>query len=377
MLQRFSNMYYLGKKELTSLRSDAVMVILIVFAFTVFIIVPSKNAALDTRNASVAVVDEDHSTLSRQLQSALLEPYFKVPATIEFSSIDQLMAGGKYTFVLHIPHRFEAKLLAGKEPALNLLVDATAMSQAGNGAHYIQRITQHTIKQSLRSTRIPPTPPIDLNIRIAYNPNLYGTWFFAVIQMINVVAMLAIVLTGAALIRERERGTIEHLLVLPLKPVEIAMAKVCANGAVIIIAMLVSLAVVVRGVLEVPLHGSMPLFLFGTALYIYAVATIGIFLGTVARSMPQLGLLFLPIVMVIMVLSGGITPLGAMPPLIQKLMTLAPSTHFTEFATAVLFRDASWHLVWTDLLAMSLIGLAFFIGALLLFRQSVNRITGQ
>lgn len=364
------NTLLLSGKELLSLKSDTVMLVLMVFAFTVFIVVPARNALLETRNASVAVVDEDRSPLSQRLFDALLPPEFQPPAILPASAIDRAMDRNQYTFILRIPVEFQADLSAGRQPELQLLVDATAMSQAGNGAGYIERIVQQVIAEWLQQQQADAA--VEASVRILYNPNLYGSWFLAVIQIINVVAMLAIVLTGAALIRERERGTIEHLLVLPLSPVDIALAKVLANSSAILVAMLASVVLVVRGLLDVPLQGSMPLFVTGTFLYLFGIAAIGIFLGTVARSMPQLGLLFLPVAMIINVLSGGITPMESMPTPIQYGMQLVPSTHFTRFATAVLFRGAELALVWRDLAAMALIGGGFFLFAIARFRAAMS-----
>ena len=371
MWRSLVNIYHLGIKELWSLRSDLVMCVLIVLSFTVFVIVPSRNAVMDTRNASVAIIDEDRTPLSRSLFVALQPPYFKPPVLLDSGKVDQKMDDGSYTFMLWIPRDFEADLVSGRKPVIQVLVDATAMTQAGNGAAYLAQIIGDTLKGYYPES-VPPQP-VAMNMRIAYNPNLYSSWFFAVINIINMISMLAIVLTGAALIRERERGTVEHLLVMPLRPLEIALGKVWANSAVILVAMYLCLQLVVRGVLDVPLNGSLPLFFFGAALYLYAVSAIGIFLGTVARSMPQLGLLFLPVVMVIVVLSGGLTPLDVMPAPIRYIMLAMPSSHFTTFSMAVLFRGAGFMLVWKQVAAMSVIGFCFLGGALLRFRSSIGK----
>ena len=145
----------------------------------------------------------------------------------------------------------------------------------------------------LSHTEGAPLPPVNLNVRIEYNPNLTTAWFTSVMGIINSISMLAIILAGAAIIREREHGTMDHLVVMPLTPFEIAMSKVWANGLVITIAAGLSLYVIVRTILGVPIAGSIPLFLLGSAVYLFFACAIGIFLGTVARSMPQLGLLYM------------------------------------------------------------------------------------
>ena len=370
MYESLRNIYHLGLKELWSLRSDLVMCVLIVLSFTIFIIIPAQNAVLDTRNASVGIVDEDNTPLSRSVFHALQKPYFKPPAILDPGKVDELMRDGQYTFVVWIPHRFQADMVAGKQPAIQLLIDATAMSQAGNGAAYLVDIMTNTL---LTEARVDTTNvPVALNTRIAYNPNLYGSWFFAITNIINVVAMLSTVLTGAALIRERERGTVEHLLVMPLRPVEIALSKIWANSVVIIISMFVCLLVVVRGFLDIPVNGSMLLLLLGTTLYVFAVAAIGIFLGILARSMPQFGLFFLPVVILIVVLSGGLTPQEAMPQAIQYIMTVIPSSHFTRLSMAVVFRNADMSLIWHEIVSMALIGVMFLLLSLRMFRVSVT-----
>ncbi len=184
--------------------------------------------------------------------------------------------------------------------------------------------------------------------------------------------MLAILITGAAIIREREHGTIDHLLVMPLRPYEIMSAKVWANGLVIAVVTLLSLTIIVRFLLHVPLKGSIALFIFGTILYLFATTSIGIFLATVARSMPQLGLLTVLIIFPMLALSGGYTPLSSMPKMIQNLMMLSPTTHFISFAQAVLFRGAGINIVWSEFATVAAIGLAFFMGSLMRFRKTVT-----
>jgi ABC-2 type transport system permease protein len=181
--------------------------------------------------------------------------------------------------------------------------------------------------------------------------------------------MLAIILAGAAVIREREHGTMDHLLVMPVTPFEIAMAKVWANGLVITVAVGLSLAIVVRTLLAIPVAGSIPLFMGGVALYLFFATAIGIVLATIARSMPQLGLLYMLVAMPMNMLSGSNTPLESMPPVLQAIMQVSPSTHFVSFAQAILYRGAGFSVVWPDYLAVAAIGGALFVLALARFRS--------
>jgi ABC-2 type transport system permease protein len=369
---RWHHVYYLGLKEMASLRYDPVLVVLIIYAFTVSIIAPARGVKLELENASVAVVDEDRSMLSRRLIETLQAPYFQPPVQISLDEIDQAMDAGQYTFVIDIPPRFQADLSEGAQPAVQVNIDATAMAQAGAGARYIEQALVQAGRDHLSELADASKLPIDLVTRLAFNPNSDSTRFIAVMQLINMSTLLGILLTGAALIREREHGTLEHLLVMPLGGVEIMLAKIWANALVILVAATVSIFVVVRGVLDVPLSGSIPLFLLGLATYLASLTAIGILLATVARSMPQFGLLSIPVFLVMYMLSGANTPLEAMPEVLQQVMLVSPTTHVVAFSQAVLFRGAGLGIVWPSLLVTALIGALAFIAALMRFRRTVT-----
>jgi ABC-2 type transport system permease protein len=154
-----------------------------------------------------------------------------------------------------------------------------------------------------------------------------------------------------------------------LTPFEIAMSKIWANGLVIIVAVGLSLYLVVRGLLNIPIAGSIPLFLFGAAVYLFFATAIGIFLGTIARSMPQLGLLYLLIYLPLAMLSGSNNPLESMPPWLAAMVQVSPTVHFVSFAQAILYPGAGFAVVWPQFVIVGLIGGLFLGLALLRFRK--------
>lgn len=246
------------------------------------------------------------------------------------------------------------------------------MVQAGLGSGYVQQIITTEIDDFLSRAEGAPATPVNLVTRIMFNPNVTTAWFTSVIGIINSITMLAIILAGAAIIREREHGTMDHLLVMPVTPFEIAMSKIWANGLVITVAVGLSLYFVVRGLLAIPIAGSIPLFMLGVVIYLFFATAVGIFLGTVARSMPQLGLLFILVFLPMNMLSGSNTPLESMPPWLATVMLASPSTHFVSFAQAILYRGAGIAVVWLQFVAVALIGGLFFGLALLRFRKVVT-----
>ncbi|MGV5529253.1 ABC transporter permease [Pseudomonas sp. XP1] len=368
-MSRLNHTLRLGLKELTSLRHDSVLLLFLLYAFSVAIYMPAAGSVIGVHNASVAVVDEDHSLLSRKLGEALQPPEFQPAVPLAPGRLDQAMDSGQYTFVINVPMNFQSDLLAGRSPELQINVDATAMSQAFMGAGYIGRIFERELLDY--SQRSNTQSPVVINAKALFNPNLEGGWFLAVIQIINNITILAIILTGTALLREREHGTLDHLLVLPLTALEIMLAKIASNALVVVTCTWISLVVVVKGALGVPLSGSMGLFLAVTALYLFASTALGIFLATLARSTPQFGLLAIPVIIPMLLLSGGSTPLDSMPQWLQWVMQGSPSTHFVSLGAAILFRDAGWTVVWPDILALAVIGLVFFGVALARFRRSL------
>lgn len=372
MWRHVENILQLGIKELHSLARDPALLLLILHAFTLGIYSSANSIPETPYRATIAVVDEDRSTASSRIIDAFQEPYFLRPQYINLDEADHGLDYGLYTFTLNIPPNFQRDLLAQRTPTIQLNVDATQVSQAFTGASYIQQIINTQVAEFIARYRAQDTPKVDAVVRMEYNPNLISAWFGAINEVINQITMLSIILTGAAVIREREHGTIEHLLVMPITPLEIMLAKIWSMGLVVLVASALSLLFVVEGWLQVPLYGSMGLFLLGATLHLFTTTSMGIFLGTVARSMPQLGLLIILLLIPLQILSGGKTPRESMPELIQEIMMVAPTTHFVILGQSILFRGAGLSVIWPQLLAIAGIGGIFFIGALSRLRRSLQ-----
>ena len=300
----FANVYYLGLKELASLAADAILLGFSIYWFSFMVYSEATGVEIEVRNANIAIVDGDRSELSRRLRDALRPPQFKPAMVIDRSSIDVEMDRGRYSFVIDIPPHFEADILRGRQPIIQLNIDATAVAQAGVGAGYIEAIVVREFSSFLQVQGIDAAQPVRTVTRAFFNPNLESLWFQSVNSLIEKITLISMLLVGAAVIREREHGTIEHLLVMPLRPSEIAAAKIWANGLAVLAASALSLALVVRFVLQVPLEGSIVLFLFGTALYLFATTSLGVLMATVANSMPQFGLLMTVVFINMTLLSG-------------------------------------------------------------------------
>ncbi|MAS03358.1 MAG: hypothetical protein CL534_01435 [Ahrensia sp.] len=369
---RPKHVLHLAMKELRGLLRDPLLMVLVAYAFTLDIYTTATAIPETLNRAAIAIVDEDASPVSRRVADAFLPPYFVPPTQIDMAEMDARMDAGIDTFSLVIPPEFQRDLLAGGRPELQLNVDATRVSQAFTGAGYIQAIVNQEIGSWLGRGARQAEMPVDLEVRARFNPALDPGWFGALTSIISSVTMLSIILSGAALIREREHGTVEHLLVMPVTAAEIMTSKVLSMGGVVLIASGLSLGFMVQGVLGVPVAGSVTLFLFGAALHLFAMTSMGILLATISGSMPQFAMLLLLVLLPLEILSGGMTPRESMPEAVRYVMLAAPNTHFIALSQSVLFRGAGLSVVWPQLLALALIGAGMFSIALRRFRRFLD-----
>ena len=371
MLRKLLHILALGLKELNSIRADPVLLALTIYTFSYAVYAVATGAKTEVDHVSTAIVDEDRSELSRLIRQAILPPWFRPPVEIPATEIGSSMDASRYVFVIEIPPKFEQDVISNRYPSIQINMDATAVAQAGNGAAYLQQIINQQVQAYATRAGGTANPPVNLALRVVFNPNLKSEWFNSVMQLINNITMLSIILTGAALIREREHGTIEHLLAMPVTPSEIMLAKIWANGLVILVAAILSMKFVVQLWLQVPIAGSLVLFLAGACVYAFSVTSMGILLATYTTSMGQFGLLVIPVLVILQILSGSATPMETMPVWLQYAMQIFPTPHYVSFAQAVLFRAAGLDVVWPELLAMAIISAVYFAVSGIRFRKTL------
>jgi ABC-2 type transport system permease protein len=372
LARHLANIYLLIIKELRGIRADPILLALIGYAFTIAIYAVATGASTEAKNLSVGIVDEDRSDLTRRIADGLTPPTFKPAVAIYATEIERSMNEQRFIFVIEFPPKFQEDVLSGRQPTVQINIDATAVAQAYNGMIYIQNIIANYVLGFVTGREGLGGAPMKIVVRTMFNPNSTSSWFTSVMQVISNVTLLTVTLVGAALIREREQGTVEHLLVMPVVPTEIMLSKMIANGSVVLAAAMLSMLAVVEWWLEVPVVGSKLLFFFGACFFAFAIGALSIFLGTIAATMGQYGLLSLPIILIMMLLSGATTPMESMPLWLQYVMkTITPMPHFVEFAQNVLFRGAGLSIVWPQLLAMTAIGAVYFGFALHRFRRVI------
>lgn len=370
----FKHTYTLGKKEVKSFLNDKVFVIFVVWAFTLNIIIAANSGNLEVKNAAVAIVNEDHSELSRNIIKSLRQPYFQQPAEIYFKEIDDVLDKGKYSFVIVIPSQFQADLIANKPTEVQLNIDATVISQAYVGSTYIKEIINKEISNFLESNLESDEvrPVFEQVVRIKYNPNTKSEWFMSISEIIMMGTILSMMLPAVALVREKESGTIEHLLVMPITPSEIMISKIWSNSIIILLFAIASMLFIVKGYYGVKIEGSLILFFVGFVIFQFSIASLGIVLATFASNTAQLALLTIVTMMPMVFLSGAFTPVESMSPMVQKIMFLSPLKHCMDFSFAVVFRSATLFEAWKPLSFMTLYGIILFTVSSLRFNSWFN-----
>ena len=373
-MRTLKNILALSGKELRSLFGDTILVIFIVMMFSTMVYNTATNATSDVRNANIGIVDYDRSPLTRQIVAALLPPQFAKPVYVHPNDTHDLLDKSQLTFVLEFPPNFQRDVLAGRAPEAQLLVDATAMTQAGMGSGYITQIFSREIQEFMGvKQQISQAMPVRAAVNLQYNPNNQSSWFMGAAMAGNNIMLITLVLVGAAVIRERERGTMEHLLVMPVTATEIVAAKILANGLVVSAAAVLSMKFVVGGAIGAHLAGSFALYALGVVLFMFSVASLSVMLATLAPTMPQYSLLMVPTYIVFMMFSGSTSPRANMPEMAQRLSEYWPSTQFAHFAQSVLFRGAGLETVWVQLVALSVAGAVFLGLALVRFRKMLEK----
>lgn len=373
-MQSLKNIWTLTLKEWRSLFGDGVLAVLLILVFTVMVYQTANGGGTDLKNATVGVVDHDQTPLSRSLTEALPHPYFARAETIAPDAVDARMDKGDFVFVLVFPPHFERDVLMGRAPEVQLLVDATAMTQAGIGQGYITQIFQQEIATFLgqkgMAQRIMPSQSV---INIAFNPNGESKWFLGAMQVNNMITMLGLVLVGAAVIREREQGTMEHMLVMPVSSTQMVLAKILSNSLVVCAAAALSMHFVVGDIIGAQMQGSTWLYFFGSLVFMFSIASLAVMLATVAPTMPQYSLLMVPMYVVALMFSGASSPRSNMPETAQWVSEYWPTTQFATFAQNVMFRGAGVDIVYPQLLLMAISGVLFMGLALLRFKTMLEK----
>ena len=353
-------------KEMLQLGRDLPLLLFLLYSFSLSIYVSGAGITMQLRNAGLLVHDADHSQSSRELIHRFQPPYFHFKGEIDDprQGIRQLDEG-RAMLLLDIPPRFHEALVGGERTAVQLQVDTTNAPQGLSAASYAVRIAGGfgsdigLASLGLSSTEA-TLPMVTSAHRVWFNPNQDETWFQSISHLLRMITLFAVLLPAAALVREKERGTVEQLLVSPLSPFQIMFSKVLAMTAVILICTGLAVYGVLRPVFHVPMKGQAGLFFLLTTLHIFNTAGLGLVAATIARNQAQVGMMALFLVGPMLLLSGITSPYESMPRWVQAMMTLSPLRYYIDVTYGVMLKGAGVDVLWKSVAAMLLLGGGLF-----------------
>ncbi len=361
----------LSRKEFLQFFRDPVLVLFLIYAFTLSIIAASTVVSTQLRNATTVTMDHDRTRTSRELLHGFREPYFRMkgPVHADRQAIRQL-DGGDAMVVLDIPEGFQDALRHRRTVDVQMLVDASNSHVAFMSSSYAERIVQRFMDEQDARPGRPHVPHVELRQRFWFNPNLRDKPFRALEQIARMSLLFSMLLPASAMARERERGTIQQLLVSPLTPVQILLSKVLPMTCIVLAATTFALLVVVRGLLGVALHGNVVAYLALSAVFAINASGIGLLIATFSRNLAQVGFLSLLVMPPMNLFAGTITPLESMPTLLKPVVLLSPMYHYLNVSFGLLLEGAPLAELWDSILALLAIGTGLFaLGAWRFRRQ--------
>ena len=363
------------RKEFSQLFRDVPMLLILAWAFTGAVYTSGHGIATELYRYPIVALDLSQSNASRELLSRFRAPYFKLVGQARSDrEVVSRLDRGEASLAVIIPPDFERRVHEGAA-RFQVISDGSQSMTATLAAAHIASVAQSYSIERLGGDRSLDTiriPQIEARPRVEYNPNLVETWFSSLLEVFNQATMIAMLLAAAAMVREREYGTVEHLLVSPLRPVELFAAKLVPVVALVPLAVVGSVLGIVQGAFATPIRGSLVLFYIVTVVYVFAMASLGLGIAVVARTLGQAMMMLLLILYPMMLLSGAFTPPESQGVFMRTVGLLSPVRHYVDFGYQVLFKANGLAYVWRDVAGILVLGLALFLLSVRRFARLVR-----
>lgn len=321
-------------KELLNLMRSFPLVFLILYSFTVEVYVSGEGIQITPRNIAVGYVDNSGGGLSQKFLSNLHDPEFLTPTPYTSAeALSNAVFSKEIMIGIVFEDTFESDFRQNKGSKLNILLDATASSQAFTALNYLQNIALNFSPAEL---------PIELVTHKLFNENADNSTFMSLTRLLSSITTLSIILTAMVFVKEKEEGTWDIMLLMPVDPKVIIVAKAFSQVLAIMVATIISLGLVIFGTFDAPINGSFFSFLLLTFLYAFAGAGIGLFIAALAENVVQVAQYAICIMMPLLFLSGSWTPIYAMHPALQFLSYASPLRYYIEAAESIFFRGTAF-----------------------------------
>ena len=368
------------RKEFVQIFRDRALVLILIWAFTAAIYTGGHGRSMEVTQLPTAVYDLSRSPASREFLSHIRDPYFNFVAFLSREEeISKSLDSGAASIVVVIPPDFQRKIDGKGQAHIQVISDGTLAIQATVAMAYVASISADYSVSVLQSRigrsgiELVQYPRVDQRIRVKFNQNISSTWFTSLLELFNMFAMVSLLLTAANLVREKEHGTLEQLMVSPARPLEIFLAKIIPTVIIVLGLSVLSFLLVLRPAFDIPFRGSLLLFYSVAALYVFAMTSMGMAIAVVARNLAQAMMMMLLILQPMVLLSGAWAPPEAMSPWMRWISLVSPLRHFIDFGYGVILKGSGLAFVAKDIAAISLLGLGLFTFSLWWFRRSLAK----
>ena len=368
------------RKEFIQIFRDRALVVILIWAFTAAIYTSGHGRAMEITNVATAVCDLSRGPASREFLSHLQRPYFKTVAYLDQEKdIAKWLDSGRASIVVVIPSDFQRKVEGKGQAEIQVITDGALAMPATIAVAYIAQISSKYSISVLEKRagavgmNLNQLPRLDEQVRVKFNPNMESSWFSSLLELMNMITMVSLLLTAADLVKEKEHGTLEQLLVSPVRTFEVFLAKIIPTLALVLGLSVLSIFLVAKPVFGVPIRGSLFLFYSAAVLYVFAMTSLGIAIAVVARNLSQAMMIMLLILQPMLFLSGAWNPPEAMNPWMRKMSIISPMRYFIDFGFGVLLKGNGLALVAWDIVGMLVFGIALFSFSLCWFQRSLSR----
>lgn len=353
-----SRFWALALKELRQIRRDRRLTISLIVPPTLQILLFGFALDSDVRNLRLGIVDESRTAESRELVSALTQnPTFRLAGSYATpEALGQDLGVGRLDVGVVVPYDFARLRARGRPATVQVLLNAANANTSQIAQGYVEGAVAF-LNRDLAGAR---AAPVELRTALLYNPGLVNAWFIVTGVFGTLIILNGSLVSAATMIREKERGTVEQLLMTPASALEMITAKMVPLF-VLLMTMVVLVITVGRLVFGVPFRGSPVLLLAACACCVLTGIGLGTFISTLARSANQTQLISFFINPPLAMLSGGLTPIEAMPKWVQPITLLNPIAHFSAIARSVLIKGAGLDVVYPNLLALVALA-SLFVG---------------
>ena len=363
--------FTLLKKETLQFIRNIPLLIIVLYACTLDVYTASQFS-MELKDYPVAIYDMDKTQASSKLIAKIKKPYFLITDYINSEKdIKDLILSAKVGVILVIPRDFQKKINGRTGAPVQIIMDATSSNTSELASNYLyQIISSYSYdilfqKWQVSNKDIKTIPIMTANNRFEFNQNLKSEWEMCLQEFFTILTLIGILLTATAMVNEKQFGTIEQLIVTPLKPYEIMLSKIIPMVGIFIISSFISIYCIMIPVVGIPLRGSFLDFLILTVVFCFATSGLGMLVSTVSNNLSETVLFTMLILFPIMFLSGAWVPPEAMPKFLQYLMTLSPLKYYLSIGIAIFIKGNTLLFMWKDFLALIVLGSAiFFVGAL-------------